>query len=112
LHPWCQQKEVVQYCQKQGILLEAYSPLVRNTKADDTTLNTIATSHDITTAQVLIRYSLQKGWIPLPKSDTPQRIAANADVYGFELTHEEMAKLDALDQGDQGSICHAVNNKS
>jgi diketogulonate reductase-like aldo/keto reductase len=110
MHPWCQQKELDEYCKKEGIVVEAYSPLVRNNKADDPTLNGIAKSHDVTTAQVLIRYSLQKGWIPLPKSDTPSRIVANADVYGFQLTEEEVAKLDSLDQGVRGAIYQAASN--
>jgi diketogulonate reductase-like aldo/keto reductase len=110
MHPWCQQKEIDKYCQKNGIVVEAYSPLVRNKKSDDPTLNEVARSHDVSVAQVLIRYSLQKGWVPLPKSDTLSRIAANAEVYGFELLEEEMKKLNSLDQGTRGSICHAVSN--
>ncbi|KAI9743448.1 MAG: hypothetical protein M1818_002760 [Claussenomyces sp. TS43310] len=53
---------------------------------------------------------LEKGWVPLPKSDAPSRIAANAEVYGFELSEEEMSELDKLDQGERGSICYAVKN--
>ena len=66
--------------------------------------------HDKTTAQILIRYSLQKGWVSLPKSDTPSRIQANADVYGFDLTEEDMKTLDSLDQGEDGAIVQAVTN--
>ena len=73
-------------------------------------MNVIARSHDVSTAQVLIRYCLQKRWVVLPKSDTPSRIVANADVFRFELAEEEMAKLDGLDLGARGSICHAVSN--
>jgi diketogulonate reductase-like aldo/keto reductase len=53
---------------------------------------------------------LQKGWVPLPKSDTPERIVENANVYDFELTAEEMEKLDELDQGSSGAIVEAVVN--
>ena len=63
-----------------------------------------------TTAQILIRYSLQKGWVTLPKSDTPSRIEANADVYGFELSEGDMETLDGLDQGSSGAIVQAVKN--
>jgi len=110
LHPWCQQREVDAYCQKHGIIVEAYSPLVRNKKADDPTLNTVAKSYGKTTAQILIRYCLQKNWVPLPKSDTPSRIVENADVYDFEISKEDMGKLDALDQGARGAIVQAVKN--
>ncbi|KAF2221367.1 aldo-keto reductase [Elsinoe ampelina] len=112
LHPWLQQREIVDYCNKHKIIVEAYCPLVRNKKADDPTLNSIADKHSKTTGQVLIRYCLQKGWSPLPKSDTPSRIEANADVFGFELDSEDMKKLDGLDQGPAGSIVQAVDNES
>lgn len=59
---------------------------------------------------MLIRYCLQKDWVPLPKSDTPSRIVENADVFDFELSKEEMTKLDDLDQGARGAIVQAVNN--
>lgn len=98
------------YCQKNGIVVEAYCPLVRNEKAKDPTLNEIAKKHGKQTGHVLIRYCLQKGWVPLPKSDTPERIVDNANVYDFELTKEEMERLDALDQGAKGAIVEAVSN--
>src|SRR5271155_2194417 len=73
LHPWCQQREIVEYCNRQGILVQAYSPLARNRRMNDLTLNAVAQKHKKSPAQVLIRYSLQKGWVTLPKSDTPER---------------------------------------
>jgi diketogulonate reductase-like aldo/keto reductase len=91
-------------------VVEAYFPLVRNLKAKDATLNEIARKHGKQTGHVLIRYCLQKGWVPLPKSDNPERIAENAKAYDFELTREEMDKLDALDQGEKGTIVETVVN--
>ena len=79
-------------------------------KSEDPTLVSIAESHRVTPNQVLIRWSLQKGYIPLPKSDTPERIRANADVFGFELGEEDMSRLNALDQGEKGAIVQAVVN--
>ncbi|KAK4985436.1 hypothetical protein LTR50_005986 [Elasticomyces elasticus] len=110
LHPWCQQRDAVSYCQKNNIVVEAYCPLVRNQKAKDPTLLNISKKYNVTTGQVLIRYCLQKGWVPLPKSDTESRIIANADVYGFHIDDEDMQKLDGLDQGDKGAIVQAVTN--
>ena len=98
------------YCRDHGIVVEAYSPLVRNQRAHDPTLVQLAKKHGKTTAQVLIRYCLQKNWVPLPKSDTPSRIEENADVYGFELDEEDMETLDGLDMGDEGAIVQAVKN--
>ncbi|KAI9729950.1 MAG: hypothetical protein M1834_006147 [Cirrosporium novae-zelandiae] len=110
LHPWCQQREIVDYCMNNGIIVEAYCPLVRNQKAKDPTLVALAKKYSVTTAQILIRYSLQKGWVPLPKSEHPERIAENADVFGFEITELDMEKLDALDEGADGAIVEAVKN--
>ena len=77
----------------------------------DKTLLSISEKHKKTLNQVLIRYCLQKGWVPLPKSDTPARIASNSDVFGFELSEEDMGRLDDLDQGRKGAIVQAVNNQ-
>ncbi|KPM42169.1 hypothetical protein AK830_g4375 [Neonectria ditissima] len=110
LHPWLQQKEIVAYCEKNAIAVEAYCPLVRNKKAEDETLGSIAKKHSVTPNQVLIRFCLEKNWIPLPKSDTPSRIKANADVFGFELDKQDMDALNNLDQGRDGAIVQAVDN--
>ncbi|MCJ1289909.1 hypothetical protein MMC34_001442 [Xylographa carneopallida] len=111
LHPWCQQRTISAYCATHGIVVEAYSPLVRAQKAHDPTLVAVARQSGKTTAQVLIRYCLQKGWVPLPKSDTPSRIEENADVYDFELSAEDMKQLDELDMGADGAIVQAVTNE-
>ncbi|EAW12795.1 aldo/keto reductase family protein [Aspergillus clavatus NRRL 1] len=111
LHPWCQQRVIDAYCKRNGIVVEAYSPLVRNYKANDPTLVDLAKKYGKTTAQVLIRYALQKHWVPLPKSDTPERIEANTKVFDFEISEEDMAVLNALDQGSAGAIVEAVENE-
>lgn len=110
LHPWCQQREVVEYCKKNKIVVEAYCPIVRNEKSQDPTLVSISEKHKTSPNQVLIRWSLQKGFVPLPKSDTPSRIVSNVDVYNFTLDDEDMSKLDGLDQGAKGAIVQAVEN--
>ncbi|KDQ51086.1 hypothetical protein JAAARDRAFT_62828 [Jaapia argillacea MUCL 33604] len=108
VHPWRQQRDITDYCQKNGILVQAYSPMVRGRKLDDTTLFEISIAHSmervIDPAQILIRWSLQKGYVPLPKSDTPSRILGNAMVFDFHLAPEEVAALDALDEGETGAI--------
>ncbi|KAF2015876.1 Aldo/keto reductase [Aaosphaeria arxii CBS 175.79] len=110
LHPWAQQREAVEYCRKNNVVIEAYCPVVRNRKADDKTVAGIAEKHGKTANQVLIRWSLQKGFVPLPKSDTPSRIEENANLFGFELDEGDMGKLDDLDQGAAGAIVQAVKN--
>lgn len=90
--------------------MEAYSPLVRNYKASDPTLVEIAKKYGKSTAQILIRYCLQKEWVPLPKSDTPERIESNAQIYDFEISSDDMKTLDDLDEGEAGAIVQAVKN--
>ncbi|KAJ5199052.1 Aldo/keto reductase subgroup [Penicillium cf. griseofulvum] len=111
LHPWCQQRVIDEYCKKNGIIVEAYSPIVRNYKANDPTLVEVAKKYGKATQQILIRYALQKGWVPLPKTDNPERIVANADVFSFDISVEDMALLDSFDQGSAGAIVEAVNNE-
>ncbi|KAF2465291.1 2,5-diketo-D-gluconic acid reductase A [Lindgomyces ingoldianus] len=94
LHPWLARKDIVEWCQKRGVIVEAYSPLVRATKANDPLLVEAAKKYGKTTAQILLRWSLQKGFVPLPKSVTKSRIEENSQIYDFELSEEEMQKLD------------------
>ncbi|KAK8849362.1 hypothetical protein IAR55_004694 [Kwoniella newhampshirensis] len=100
LHPWCQQPDIVAYCQSHNIALEAYSPMVQAKKTSDPTLLKIAEETGKSWAQVLIRWSLQRGFIPLPKSDTKVRIVSNRDVFDFELSREQMEALNALDKDE------------
>ncbi|SPO27294.1 related to 2,5-diketo-D-gluconic acid reductase [Ustilago trichophora] len=104
LHPWCQQRPIVEFCKKHNIVLQAYCPIVRGQHADDADVKKIADKHKVDWSQVLLRWSLQKGFVPLPKSDTPSRIASNADLYGFELDDEDMATLDGKDEGAKGAV--------
>ncbi|KAK1579378.1 aldo/keto reductase [Colletotrichum navitas] len=99
LHPWTQQRETVDYCREHGIVLQAFSPLARGTGLQDPTVAEIAVRVGKSVAQVLIRYSLQKGWVPLPKSEKEERIKQNADVFDFNLSESDMALLNSLDRG-------------
>ena len=90
--------------------MEAYAPLVRMQRQYDETLVRIAKEVGKKGTQVLVRWCLQRGFVPLPKSDTPSRIKENADVYDFELSSEQMKALDDLDEGKDGAIVEAVIN--
>nr|GAT56272.1 predicted protein [Mycena chlorophos] len=103
LHPFCQQKPIAEYCRKNGIILEAYCPIIRG-QMDHEVITKLATKFNRDPAHILLRWSLQKGYVPLPKSATPSRIHSNANLYDFQLDNEEMAALDALDRGAAGSI--------
>ncbi|KAI0765177.1 Aldo/keto reductase [Fomes fomentarius] len=103
LQPLNQQKEIVDYCKKYGIAIEAYAPLMR-TQWDVPAILETAKKYNKEPAQVLIRWSLQRGFAPIPKSANPARVATNATVYDFELSPEDVAVLDALDRGKDGAI--------
>ncbi|KAL8286876.1 hypothetical protein RQP46_003882 [Phenoliferia psychrophenolica] len=98
-----EQKPIVNYCKSEGIIVQAYCPIVRGQRMDDPVLKAICEKTGKTGAQVLVRWSLQSGFVPLPKSDTPSRIAENAAVFDFELDEDSMAKLNALDLGKEGA---------
>ena len=94
LHPWLARPDIVSWLRERKVVIEAYSPLVKGQKMDDPLLKKIAEKHGRSTAQVLIRWSLQMGFVPLPKSETPSRIEGNADVFGWELDEEDMKSLE------------------
>ncbi|KAI0319506.1 Aldo/keto reductase [Amylostereum chailletii] len=103
LHPFCQQKPIVDYCSAHGIVVEAYCPLVRGA-FDNPVLQEISKKTNKTPAQVLVRWSLQSGFVPLPKSSNPERVIENANIYDFVLSPDEIAALNALDRGSEGAI--------
>jgi diketogulonate reductase-like aldo/keto reductase len=92
-------EDIVRRCVEEGIALEAYSPLTKGRRLGDPTVGTIAAEVGRTPAQVLIRWSLQKGFVVLPRSSNADRIAENAAVFDFMLGEPQMERLDALDEG-------------
>ncbi|KAF6763065.1 NADP-dependent oxidoreductase domain-containing protein [Ephemerocybe angulata] len=103
LHPFCQQTPIVEYCETHGIVVQAYCPIIRGDMAHPV-FTDLAQKYDRDRAQILLRWSLQKGFVPLPKSATPSRIHSNAALWDFELSGEDMARIDALDKGKEGCI--------
>jgi diketogulonate reductase-like aldo/keto reductase len=97
-HPFLFQKELMDFCHKNNIALEAYSPLVHGKKMFVPTITEIAQSHLKTDAQVMLRWNVQHGNIVIPKSKTPSRIQENFNIFDFKLTDEEMATIDGLNE--------------
>ncbi|KAI9838876.1 MAG: hypothetical protein M1819_004083 [Sarea resinae] len=93
VHPWLARPEIVEWCEKRGIIVEAYCPVIRGQRFDEPVLKQLAKKHSKTPAQILLRWSLQKGFVPLPKSVTKARIEENAKLYDFELTKEDLESL-------------------
>jgi diketogulonate reductase-like aldo/keto reductase len=97
LHPWLAQKELKNYCETKSIKIQAYSPLAHGQKTGDASLNPLAAKHGKSIAQILLRWSIQKGNIVLVKSVSPQRIQENFSIFDFELDAADMKLLDGLD---------------
>lgn len=100
LHPFGQQRDTVDCCRAHGIAVMAYSPLTKRYKLDDFKLRAVAKQVGRSPAQVLIRWSLQRDFVVIPKSADRQRIQENAQVFDFALTPAQMAALDALDRDE------------
>ena len=96
LHVFLQQPELVKFCQDNNIVVEAYSPLAHGEGMDNPVLVELAKKHHKTAAQIMIRWCIEVGTVPLPKSETPERIKQNIEVFDFELDKDDMAKLATL----------------
>lgn len=95
-HPRLTQKELQAFCMEHNIQLEAWSPLMQGQLLDNPVLQEIAASYHKTVAQIIIRWDLQNGVITIPKSTKEHRIVENSSVFDFELTKEDMARIDQL----------------
>ena len=97
-HPYYYQKELLDYCNSKNIIIEAYSPLAHAKRLDEPKLGAISEELGKTPAQVLIRWSIQRGMVVLPKSVNKSRIIENFSVFDFNISDSVMAKLDELDE--------------
>jgi diketogulonate reductase-like aldo/keto reductase len=101
-HPFLYQKDLLSFCKKNGIQLEAYSPLTRAKRLNHPTIMNIAKKyHNKTPAQILVRWSLQHNLVVIPKSVHEERILENSQVFDFELEDEDMKHLDSLNENLQ-----------
>jgi methylglyoxal/glyoxal reductase len=97
-HPYLFQKELLDYCKANNIVLEAYRPLTNGKRIENEVLDNIAKKYGKTNAQILIRWSLEHGCVPLPKSVHKERVEENINVFNFELSEEDMKAIDALNE--------------
>lgn len=96
VHPGWPQTEAIRYCQRNDILVEAWAPLGEAAALSNPVLAKIATKYDHTPAQVCLRWEIQQGILPLPKSVHKERMAENTKLFDFELTEDEMDIIGAL----------------
>lgn len=102
-HPLCYPKELIEYCQANGIQVQAYAPLARGAYLDNDILCVLGTKYAHTPAQVGLRWAIQKGISVIPKSTHPERIASNARIFDFTIDQEDMDLLDTLNQNYHSS---------
>ncbi|TVY57974.1 putative oxidoreductase, partial [Lachnellula suecica] len=98
LHPFNTQPSIVSFCESHNITLEAYAPLARSMRATHPTITQLAKKYGVSWAQLLVRWSLQRGFVPLPKSVKETRIRQNADVDGWVIDEADMEVLGGLDE--------------
>ncbi|EED23692.1 aldo-keto reductase, putative [Talaromyces stipitatus ATCC 10500] len=98
VHPFNTRTEITTFCQQNGIVVEAYAPLARAYRFGHPTIVSLSEKYGCTPAQLMVRWSLQHGYVPLPKSVNKERIVANARVEGFEIDSTDMNTLDGLDE--------------
>lgn len=105
IHPYYQENDVIPYMHRQGIVVEAWYPFGGRGHTSemfaDATISRIAQAHGKSSAQVILRWDLQKGVVVIPGSSNPDHIQENISVFDFELTDEEMAAINALDRGEK-----------
>lgn len=105
IHPYYQENDVIPFIQDLGIVVQGWYPLGgRGHTAEllgDTVISEIAEAHGVSSAQVILRWNLQKGVVVIPGSSNPDHIQENTELYHFELTEDEMERINALDRGEK-----------
>jgi methylglyoxal/glyoxal reductase len=103
LHLYLPQRECVQYCKENNIFVMGYCPFARGKRFGNSTLSRIAQKYGKSEAQLMIRWSFQKGIGTIPKSTNERRILENCDIFNFNIDDETMKELDALEDGFEAS---------
>ena len=105
IHPYYQENDVIPFIQDLGIVVQGWYPLGGRGHTGellgDSVISEIAEAHGVSSAQVILRWNLQKGVVVIPGSSNPDHIRENIKLYHFSLTEDEMARINALDRGEK-----------
>ncbi len=105
IHPYYQEQDVVPFIQDKGIVVQCWYPLggrgYTSELLGDETIKSIAKAHEVSSAQVVLRWDLQRGIVVIPGSGNPDHIKENLNLFGFELTEDEMERISLLDRGEK-----------
>lgn len=97
-HPGYSQEATVQYCKEKGILVQAWSPIGRSRVLEDPLVCELAAKYRVSPAQICLKFAVQRGIIPLPKSSSPERMKQNMDLFSFEMDQEDIWRLATMPQ--------------
>jgi len=98
VHPFNTREDITSFCKEHEIVVEAYAPLVRALRMRHPTILALSEKYNCTPAQLFVRWSLQHGYVPLPKSVKKERMAENGNIDGFAIDNADMEALDGLDE--------------
>ena len=105
IHPYYQENDVIPYIQNLGIVVQGWYPFGGRGHTSellgDSVISEIAKAHGVTSAQVILRWNLQKGVVVIPGSSNSEHIKENLDIFGFSLTDDEMSRINALDRNEK-----------
>lgn len=99
-NPWHQQPDLVEYCRETDTVVEAAAPLGRGNAFEDDTVQELAEKYDRSPAQVALKWEVERGVVPLPKSSSPAHVRANRDLFDWEITDADLDRLDDADRGE------------
>lgn len=96
--PFGHSEEMLAFCRQEGIVIQAYSPLTRTERLHDATITDLAKMYGKTPAQIMLRWCLQLGTVPLPKANNIEHLKENLGIFDFELSPDDMATLNGLNE--------------
>ena len=102
VHPYFANNELREFAKSHGIVIECWSPLGKGDELSDPVITQIAEKLGGSPAQVVLRWHIQRGDVVIPKSDHEERMRKNAEIFGFELSEDDMAAISTLDRGEDG----------
>ena len=96
-HPYLVQQPLIDFCRSHNIVFEAWSPIMRGAVNDIPLFKELSEKYKKTPVQIVLRWDLQKGIVTIPKSVHQERIKSNADIFDFEISTEDIQRIDSLD---------------
>ena len=110
IHPQSSKNDMLRYCEENNIQLVAWSPIMRGKLFSNELILGLAEKYKKTIAQIILRWHVQRGIIPIPKSSNEGRIKENLSIFDFELSNDDMSIIDSLNEGDNVSVSGVPEN--